>query len=135
MFCIKFLLSLQAIGTMTLSAVLAMTTLTASKRMHKQMLSRVMQSPMAFFDTTPLGRIVNRFAKDVDVCDNTLPNNLRQWLNTFAYFVGTVILIIYKVSISAVISRFHELIYSKINVYEETILTIYSHSRFRSLRL
>ena len=35
-----------------------------------------------------------RFAKDVDVCDNTLPMNLRQWLSTFANFFGTITLII-----------------------------------------
>ena len=46
--------------------------------MHKNLLDRVMRSPMSFFDTTPLGRIVNRFAKDIDVCDNTLPTNIRQ---------------------------------------------------------
>ena len=27
------------------------------------MLNTVLQSPMSFFDTTPVGRIVNRFAK------------------------------------------------------------------------
>ena len=84
----------QAFGTMALSITVALTTLSASRMMHKTMLDRILKGPMAFFDTTPLGRIVNRFAKDVDVCDNTLPQNLRQWMSTFANFFGTIILII-----------------------------------------
>nr|AHK05644.1 ATP-binding cassette transporter sub-family C member 1 isoform X5 [Tigriopus japonicus] len=93
----------SALSTLFLSITLAVSTLRASKEMHKSMLGRVMQSPMSFFDTTPLGRIVNRFAKDIDVCDNTLPNNLRQWLNTFASFLGTIILIITVIPIFAAV--------------------------------
>ena len=33
----------------------------ASTVLHKKMLDNIMQVPMAFFDTTPLGRIINRF--------------------------------------------------------------------------
>ncbi|RWS04189.1 multidrug resistance-associated protein 1-like isoform X4, partial [Dinothrombium tinctorium] len=51
-------------------------TLRASTRLHKQMLCRIFRSPMHFFDTTPTGRIVNRFSKDIDVVDQVLPSTL-----------------------------------------------------------
>ena len=83
----------QTVIMMTYTAVLAITTLNASKLLHSKMLIRVMQSPMSFFDTTPLGRIVNRFAKDVDVCDQTLPQTLRSWLIQFTNFMATIVII------------------------------------------
>ena len=36
-------------------------------KIHQQMLTSIMRSPMAFFDVTPSGRILNRFSKDMDV--------------------------------------------------------------------
>ena len=50
-----------------------------------------------------IGRIVNRFAKDVDVCDNTLPQNIRQWMSCLANFMGTVITIIVYLPIFTVV--------------------------------
>jgi ABC-type multidrug transport system fused ATPase/permease subunit len=47
--------------------------LQAAKKLHKFMLHRILQSPMKFFDQTPVGRIVSRFSKDIDVVDNQLP--------------------------------------------------------------
>lgn len=45
----------------------------AARQMHIMMLRAVMRAPLTFFDTTPIGRIISRFAKDVDILDTSLP--------------------------------------------------------------
>ena len=47
---------------------------------HTNLLANIMRLPMHFFDTNPLGRVLNRFSKDIDTMDNTLPWNIRSWL-------------------------------------------------------
>lgn len=48
-----------------------------SRELHQIMLNYVFRWPMELFDTTPLGRIVNRFSKDIDTVDNVLPHIMR----------------------------------------------------------
>eukprot|EP00835_Amoeboradix_gromovi_P004157 NODE_308_length_11287_cov_0.209778.p1 type:complete len:1191 gc:universal NODE_308_length_11287_cov_0.209778:1986-5558(+) len=55
----------------------------ASKILHENAILRVMNAPMSFFDTNPLGRILNRFSKDQDALDSQLPQSLRSFLTTF----------------------------------------------------
>ncbi|KAF9404130.1 hypothetical protein BGZ94_004348 [Podila epigama] len=66
---------------------------TASE-MHNQAFQKVLFSPMAFFDTTPMGRILNRFSRDVDTLDNVLWVTLYEFLITIVTLLGTLALII-----------------------------------------
>ncbi|KEG08490.1 putative multidrug resistance-associated protein [Trypanosoma grayi] len=43
-----------------------------SRNLHRLMLRSVSTGTMQFFDTTPLGRIVNRFSRDIDRIDDAL---------------------------------------------------------------
>ncbi|KAI8826360.1 hypothetical protein BJ741DRAFT_714629 [Chytriomyces cf. hyalinus JEL632] len=44
----------------------------ASKRFHGRLIHRVVHAPMRFFDTTPIGRILNRTTKDISEIDNNI---------------------------------------------------------------
>ncbi|KAH7687907.1 MRP-1 protein, partial [Aphelenchoides avenae] len=48
----------------------------ASSTLHEGMLSNMLRSTMSFFDVTPLGRILNRFSKDVDMMDTRVPGTV-----------------------------------------------------------
>jgi ABC-type multidrug transport system fused ATPase/permease subunit len=48
---------------------------------------------MAFFDTTPIGRILNRFGKDVDVVDTVLPINIRYFIQCLTMVLATLVTI------------------------------------------
>ena len=66
----------------------------ASRVMLQNAMTRVLRAPMSFFDTTPLGRITNRFAKDVDIMDNNLTDAMRMYFLTLAMITSVFILII-----------------------------------------
>ncbi|KFM80794.1 ATP-binding cassette sub-family C member Sur, partial [Stegodyphus mimosarum] len=40
------------------------------------MLFNVVQCPLKFFDTTPVGRVINRFSSDMSTIDKKLPVTL-----------------------------------------------------------
>ncbi|KFV53613.1 Canalicular multispecific organic anion transporter 1, partial [Gavia stellata] len=65
----------------------------ASRIMHQQLLSNILRVPMSFFDTTPTGRIVNRFAKDIFTIDETIPMSFRSWLSCFMAIISTLLMI------------------------------------------
>nr|KAF6321957.1 ATP binding cassette subfamily C member 2 [Pipistrellus kuhlii] len=65
----------------------------ASNILHKQLLNNILRAPMSFFDTTPIGRIVNRFAGDISTVDDTLPMSLRSWILCFLGIVSTLFMI------------------------------------------
>jgi ABC-type multidrug transport system fused ATPase/permease subunit len=67
----------------------------ASKKLHILILSGVLHAPMSFFDTTPIGRIINRFAKDIDSIDSSLPSSFSSSFSVLAHMLITMIILIY----------------------------------------
>lgn len=53
----------------------------ASRRIHEKLVRSVLYSPMRFFDTTPLGRIINRLSTDIKSVDGSLGRYLQQVLH------------------------------------------------------
>uniref|UniRef100_A0A3B5LXA4 ABC transmembrane type-1 domain-containing protein n=1 Tax=Xiphophorus couchianus TaxID=32473 RepID=A0A3B5LXA4_9TELE len=45
----------------------------ASRYLHQSLLYDVLRSPMSFFEKTPSGNLVNRFAKEMDTIDSVIP--------------------------------------------------------------
>jgi ABC-type multidrug transport system fused ATPase/permease subunit len=76
--------------------------------LHRRMLISILQSPMTFFETTPVGRILNRFSRDLETIDNVIPQQMRNWLQTFLTALSTVIIISYStpVFLSVVVPLF-----------------------------
>ncbi|CAD6999755.1 unnamed protein product [Ceratitis capitata] len=62
---------------------LAFGCLNCSLEVFNKLLKGVMRWPTELFDTTPLGRILSRFSKDIDTCDTILPAVVQQFLSTF----------------------------------------------------
>lgn len=56
---------------------LAFGSIEASMRIHEKFLLSVMGSTSSFFNSTPQGRIVNRFNSDIDKVDSALSGNLQ----------------------------------------------------------
>lgn len=67
---------------------------TASKNLNILAVKRVLHAPMAFMDTTPMGRILNRFTKDTDSLDNELGDQIRLLVYFSANICGILILCI-----------------------------------------
>ncbi|XP_014486459.1 PREDICTED: multidrug resistance-associated protein 1 isoform X2 [Dinoponera quadriceps] len=71
----------------------------AARQMHIVMLRAVMRAPLTFFDTTPIGRIISRFAKDVDVLDTSLPPQISDTIYCLFEVIATLVVISYSTPI------------------------------------
>ncbi|PIL27466.1 ATP-binding cassette transporter [Ganoderma sinense ZZ0214-1] len=69
--------------------------LNAGLKMFKKAFQAVLRSPVSFFDTTPLGRIISRLSKDQDTIDDELALYANQVLISVSSVLGTVGLVFY----------------------------------------
>ncbi|KAF9019789.1 multidrug resistance-associated ABC transporter [Hymenopellis radicata] len=107
----------QAFFAFLLSFCFALSALIASLRMFKASLSHVLRSPVSFFDTTPVGRILSRLSKDQDTLDGELATTLTQFLNTFTSVLGTIGLVFYTFPYLGIIFAPMSILYYIVQLY------------------
>ncbi|CAG2163513.1 unnamed protein product [Oppiella nova] len=65
----------------------------ASVNLHNSIFYRLMRAPIAFFDNNPVGRILNRFTKDVGIVDEQLPLCSYDLNIIVTQLIGTIIVV------------------------------------------
>ncbi|XP_030057237.1 ATP-binding cassette sub-family C member 4 [Microcaecilia unicolor] len=62
----------------------------AAQSLHNQMFRSLLKAPVLFFDRNPIGRILNRFSKDIGQLDNLLPYTFLDFLQILLQIFGVV---------------------------------------------
>ncbi|XP_052777823.1 ATP-binding cassette sub-family C member 4-like [Mya arenaria] len=90
----------------------------ASQTLHKTMFNSILRSHMQFFDNNPVGRILNRFSKDIGNMDDILPI-------TFFDFTQCALLILGSVGVAGVVNPWVFLIVGPLTMLSVVIRRYY----------
>uniref|UniRef100_A0A090X906 Putative multidrug resistance-associated protein/mitoxantrone resistance protein n=2 Tax=Ixodes ricinus TaxID=34613 RepID=A0A090X906_IXORI len=108
------------------SVLFVLGSMRAASSIHSQLLQCVMRSPISFFDKTSMGRIVNRFSRDVDLIDKEVPFLISMNVTDFASIVMLVVVICFPSAYFLIIVAVVLLLF--------TGLTVASLPAFRQVR-
>nr|CAG8528506.1 14943_t:CDS:10 [Entrophospora candida] len=97
--------------------LLVFCTIRAARKLHEDMLNSVVRSPTSFFDTTPLGRILNRFSKDQYTIDEVLPRTFAGYFRTIFYVLATILVIAFSTPLFIIVIIPMIFVYRYIQVY------------------
>lgn len=71
--------------------------LASARRFHDNLFLAVMRYPLQWFETTPTGRLLNLFSRDVSVIDETLPRVIQGFVRSFMVVLSVICIVSYSV--------------------------------------
>ncbi|KAF9912167.1 hypothetical protein EC991_000577 [Linnemannia zychae] len=112
-----FIVAFVLLSALVTYSAMVLAIVRAARRLHERLLNKVLRLPMSFFDTTPLGRIVNRFSSDILSVDELIPwNAFHSVICTFSV-LATIIVIALNTPIFLAVVPFLVLIYGFVQAY------------------
>ncbi|KAI8599639.1 P-loop containing nucleoside triphosphate hydrolase protein [Dissophora ornata] len=78
--------------------------LRAARLLYKKLLMSVVRAPLRFFDTTPVGRIMNRFSKDFETVDGSIAGNCSQLMSLIMSVSSIIIVLAYITPLFVVVA-------------------------------
>ncbi|XP_054751630.2 ATP-binding cassette sub-family C member 9-like [Lytechinus pictus] len=84
-----------SMSTLVVSSIsifaIAFGALHAARNLHYALIDNIIHIPMRFFDTTPIGRVLNRFSSDTQLIDQRLVHTLRLLINLAATVFSSLV--------------------------------------------
>lgn len=84
----------------------------SSRIFHDEMAKSVLSSPMSFFDTTPIGRILNRFSEDMSSIDQEVLWNLITLSGFVLECISRLAIVVYNLPLMIVVIAFLVVLYN-----------------------
>ncbi|KAJ3326932.1 hypothetical protein HDU76_012496 [Blyttiomyces sp. JEL0837] len=67
--------------------------LVASRSLHNRLLNSILGAPMKFFEKTPVGRLLNRFTKDISSIDTECGDTIADFVRLIVQFIVNLVII------------------------------------------
>ncbi|XP_054723958.1 ATP-binding cassette sub-family C member 10-like [Uloborus diversus] len=107
----------NSVFTLFRAFLFAVAGLGAAVSLHDKLLKTILNATTCFFDTTPLGRIINRFSSDIYCVDDTLPFQLNILLAQVFSLIGSLVITCYGLPWILILFSILTVIYFKIQKY------------------
>lgn len=65
----------------------------AAKKLHNVLLDSLLRCTMQFFESTPIGRILNRVSKDIEVSETRIPDLFRTFVRSALSVLSVVVVV------------------------------------------